>query len=199
MPYQELYNLLVDDKILAAKKLFMDILQKEFLWKNSGIRCSMDEKKNIQDLSFSLLWGKIKNNKIQDNNALAGVIVNTLREADREYQKERLTNYIHIEEELYEKYDGYLQGINPFRREDEKDPLHILLKKEKMQKVDNCLLVLSPFCRTLIQYKYEEEMSHYEIIQTDIGIKSVELSRVELSKCINNLRECVFKELEIKD
>ncbi len=192
MPHKELKKLILEGKDLQARQMFLDIVEKEYLWRNAFKRIFFNPryKEGILDWSFFYFCKKIKEEKLEDMDTYSGVIVNTIREAKCEYNKEISLD---IAQQLKDEYSDYIEGVNPFDFPEE--PLEILLKKEKIDIIHHCLDQMGNPCQDLIRCKHFEELTHEEIVERNIGFTTEQSSRSKLSQCMEKLRKMCFNEL----
>jgi len=192
MSHKELLKFIVDEKTIAARDLFFQIIEKEGLWRKTfKYKFLLNKYKDCMlNWTFANLCEKVKNGKIKNIEQLpsiSGVIINTLHETLREYEEDILMGITNIEKI---SYDDYIIGVNPFEEIEEKESL------EKLYKIiDDCLSEIGEICQSVIRYKYIEELDHKEIVQRIDKISSEGASRVRLFQCMEKLKELCFKKL----
>jgi len=196
IPHKELLKFIVDENTIAARDLFLSIIEKEGLWQKAFKNTfPLNEYKDCMLMwAFVQLCEKVKNGiikNIKQLSSISGVIINTLHEAFREYKADILLT------DKTENYDDYIVGVNPFKKINEEKQL--IKEKEQLEElckiVDDCLNKMGEICQSIIRYKYIEELDHKEIVQRVGKISSEGASRVRLYQCMEKLTEMCVKKL----
>jgi hypothetical protein len=175
---------------MQAKQVFLEIIDKGYLWNNAfkGIFNSK-YKKSILNWAFIFFCKKVKDGKIRGAKTYSGVIVNTLREAEREY---RVEIHLDLARQMYDEYADYISGIDIYDKSE--NPLEKLIKEEAIEIAHRCYELIGNPCKDLIRYKYIEELTHEEIVKKNIGFTTPASSRSKLTQCMDMLRKMFNKE-----
>jgi hypothetical protein len=191
MLHEELKEQILKGKDLQAKQIFLEIVEQEYLWSNAfkGVQINSKYKKSILNWAFIFFCKKIREGKIGSIEMYSGVIVNTLREAEREY---RIEIHLDLAEQINEEYADYIQGIDIFGVSE--NPLEKLIREETIEIAHRCFERMENPCRDLIRYKYIEELTHEEIVEKNIGFTTPSSSSSRLSQCMDVLRKMFNKE-----
>ncbi|MDL2223755.1 hypothetical protein LJB92_00390 [Bacteroidales bacterium OttesenSCG-928-M06] len=178
-----------------AISTYQKIIKNEFLWENAfsgnnrnSRSFNSEYKKSILNWGFILFRRKIQEGEFEDQESYSGIIVVLLREAKREFYKEFLPKIFQV----IESYNDYIPGVILFnytgwsaleRREELLDIVFYHLDR-----------IGNP-CNQLIKNKHLKQMTHEEIVESNIGFTTIASSRTKLSQCMDILREKVFKEI----
>jgi len=191
MLHEELKEWIIKGKDLQAKQFFLDIIEQEHLWNNAfkGIWLNSKYKKSILNWAFVFFCKKIREGKIGGAETYSGIIVNTLREAEREY---RVEIHLDLAKQMYDEYVDYIRGIDIYEKTE--NPLEKLIREETIEIAHRCYEQMENPCRDLIRYKYIEELTHEEIVKKNIGFTTTSSSSSKLSQCMDVLRKMFNKE-----
>jgi hypothetical protein len=192
MLHKKLEKLIFEEKDIQAKQVFLEIIDKEYLWNNAfkGIWFNPKYKKSILNWAFVFFCKKIRDGKIGRAETYSGVIVNTLREAEREY---RIEIHLDLAKQMYDEYVDYIQGIDIYDKSE--NPLEKLIREETIEIAHHCYEQMGNPCKDLIRYKYIEELTHEEIVNKNIGFTTPSSSSSKLAQCMDMLRKMFNKEI----